>query len=91
MHFALICLDKPGALQTRVETRPAHLGYIEATGVVVEAGPFIDPAGQMCGSLIVLLADSMAEAEAWAASDPYAKAGLFASVSVHEWKRVVRG
>ena len=45
MHFALICLDKPGALQTRVETRPAHLEYIEATGVVVEAGPFIDPAG----------------------------------------------
>jgi uncharacterized protein len=76
MRFALICLDKPDALQTRVENRSAHLAHIEATGVVEQAGPFLDQDGQMC-------------AEAWAAMDPYAKAGLFASVSVQEWKRVV--
>ena len=33
--------------------------------------------------------DSKAEAEAWAAADPYAKAGLFASVMIQEWKRVI--
>ena len=32
---------------------------------------------------------SKAEAEAWAAADPYAKAGLFASVMIQEWKRVI--
>ena len=89
MRFALICLDRPNALQTRVENRAAHLAHIEATGVVEQAGPFIDPAGQMCGSLIILGVETHAEAEAWAAADPYAKAGLFQSVMIQEWKRVI--
>ena len=89
MRFALVCLDKPNALQTRVENRAAHLAHIEASGVVEQAGPFIDAAGQMCGSLIVLGVATRAEAEAWAAADPYAKAGLFSSVMIQEWKRVV--
>ncbi len=89
MRYALICLDKPNALQTRVENRPAHLEHLQSTGVVEQAGPFIDAAGQMCGSLIVLNVGSKAEAEAWAAADPYAKAGLFSSVMIQEWKRVI--
>lgn len=89
MRFALICLDRPDALQTRVENRAAHLGHIEASGVVEQAGPFIDAAGQMCGSLIVLDVGSKAEAEAWAAADPYAAAGLFQSVMIQEWKKVI--
>jgi uncharacterized protein len=89
MRFALICLDKPNALQTRVENRPAHLEHLQSSGVVEQAGPFIDAAGQMCGSLIVLGVASRAEAEAWAAADPYARAGLFQSVMIQEWKRVI--
>jgi uncharacterized protein YciI len=89
MRYALICLDKPNALQTRVENRAAHLAYIQDTGVVEQAGPFIDAAGQMCGSLLILGVGSKAEAEAWAANDPYAKGGLFQSVMVQEWKRVI--
>ncbi len=30
-----------------------------------------------------------AEAEAWAAADPYAKAGLFERVEIRPWKKVV--
>lgn len=89
MRYALICLDKPNALQTRVENRAAHLEHIKSSGVVEQAGPFIDAAGQMCGSLIVLEVGSKAEAEAWAAADPYGKAGLFQSVMIQEWKRVI--
>jgi uncharacterized protein len=89
MRYALICLDKPNALQTRVENRAAHLEHIQSTGVVEQAGPFIDAAGQMCGSLIILGVTTRAEAEAWASADPYAKAGLFSSVMIQEWKRVV--
>jgi uncharacterized protein len=91
MRFALICIDRTNALQTRVENRAAHLAHIEASGVVEQAGPFIDAAGQMCGSLIILGVESRAEADAWAAADPYATAGLFASVMVQEWKRVIGG
>ncbi|MBA3911204.1 MAG: hypothetical protein C0524_15360 [Rhodobacter sp.] len=89
MRFALVCLDKPNALQTRVENRAAHLAHIEASGVVEQAGPFIDAAGQMCGSLIILGVETRAEVEAWAQADPYAKAGLFSSVMIQEWKRVI--
>lgn len=89
MRFALVCLDKPNALQTRVENRAAHLAHIEASGVVEQAGPFIDAAGQMCGSLVILGVQTRAEAEAWAEADPYAKAGLFRSVMIQEWKRVI--
>ncbi|MFZ1725945.1 MAG: YciI family protein [Albidovulum sp.] len=88
MLFAVICHDKPGYLQVRVDTRAAHLAYIEATGIVKMAGPFLQD-GAMCGSLIVLETGSLAEAEAWAAGDPYKAAGLFADVTVIEWKKVI--
>jgi uncharacterized protein YciI len=53
------------------------------------AGPFLDEAGAMTGSLIVLSVASLDEARAWAAADPYAKAGLFQSVAIREWKKVI--
>ncbi len=89
MRFALMTKDKPGALQTRVDTREAHLAYIAETGVVEMAGPVLDDEGQMCGSLIVLDVDDLAAAQAWADNDPYARAGLFADVTLRAWKKVI--
>ena len=89
MRVALICTDKPGALQIRQDNRPAHLDYIATTGVVEMAGPFLDAQGQMAGSLVILSVDSVPAARDWAAGDPYAKAGLFASVDIREWKKVI--
>lgn len=87
--FALICTDKPGAIEIRKSNRDAHLAYIADTGVVAQAGPFLDADGAMCGSLVILTGDSRAAAESWAAGDPYAKAGLFADVRIEEWKKVI--
>ena len=89
MRVALICTDKPGALQTRMDNRAAHLEYISATGVVEMAGPFLDAEGKMTGSLLVLSVDSLKAAQDWAAGDPYAKAGLFGQVDIREWKKVI--
>lgn len=89
MRFALITKDKPGALQTRMDNRQAHLAYVAETGVVEIAGPFLDAEGQMCGSLIILEVEDMAAAQAWAANDPYAKAGLFSDVTLQAWKKVI--
>lgn len=88
MRVALICIDKAGHLAVRQENRAAHLAYIEATGVVEMAGPFLD-GGAMCGSLVVLEVETLEAARDWAANDPYAKAGLFASVDIREWKKVI--
>lgn len=87
--FALICLDKPGHLDVRKANREAHLAYIADTGCVVQAGPFLDDHGDMCGSLVVIDRPDRASAEDWAAGDPYARAGLFGSVDIRAWKKVI--
>ncbi len=88
MLIALIARDKDGALQTRMDNRSAHLAYIEETGVVSQAGPLLD-GDQMIGSLIILDVDDLAAAQSWADGDPYTKAGLFQSVELIPWKKVI--
>jgi len=87
--FALICRDKAGHLEVRKANREAHLAYLAKTGVVQQAGPVLDEGGAMCGSLLILEVADKTDAEAWAADDPYAKAGLFETVSILAWNRVV--
>jgi hypothetical protein len=89
MLIALTAHDKPGALQTRKDNREAHLAYIQSSGVVAMAGPLLNDAGEMCGSLIILDVADMAAAQTWADNDPYAKAGLFAEVTLIQWKKVI--
>lgn len=86
--FALICTDKADHEPLRKATREAHLAYLNDTACVTVAGPFLD-AGTMTGSLLVLDLPSRQDAEDWAASDPYAVAGLFAKVRIEEWKKVI--
>jgi len=88
MRVALICIDKTGALQTRLDNRAAHLAHIKSSGVVEMAGPFLQD-GAMVGSLIILDVADMAAAQDWAANDPYAQAGLFQSVTLRAWKKVI--
>ena len=89
MLIALIARDKPGALQTRLDNREAHIAYLKETGVVSQAGPLLDEDGNMAGSLVILDVEDMAQAQDWASNDPYAKAGLFGSVDLIEWKKVI--
>lgn len=89
MLVALIARDRPGALEIRKANRDAHVAYLKETGVVSIAGPFLNPAGEMTGSLLVLDVPDMPAAEAWAAGDPYAKAGLFETVTLTEWKKTI--
>ena len=98
MLYAIIGEDAPNSLERRLAARPAHLARAEALvkeGRMLLAGPFpaLDtndpgPAG-FTGSLIVAEFDSLAAAEAWAAADPYVTEGVFASVRVKPFKRVL--
>ncbi len=91
MLFALICNDKPGHLSVRMDTRPDHVAYLNdlnARGALKFAGPFVDPEGKPCGTLAVIEAADQQAANAIAASDPYAKAGLFESVEIRPWNWV---
>lgn len=89
MLIALIAKDKSGALDIRKANRDAHLEHIKTSGIVAQAGPFLDEDGQMCGSLVILDVPDMAAAQTWADADPYAKAGLFESVELIHWNKVI--
>lgn len=89
MFVALVAHDKPGALNVRQENRPAHLEYLKSTDLVAQAGPLLDEDGGMIGSLIILDVPDMATAQNWAENDPYARAGLFQSVALTHWNRVI--
>jgi uncharacterized protein len=90
MHFAIACTDKPGALPLRQANRPDHLAYLEEAGAsLCLAGPLLDAEGQPKGSLLVLDVTDRAAAEAFAANDPYAKAGVFADVTITAFRPVL--
>jgi hypothetical protein len=87
--FALICIDKPGALELRLKTREAHLAYIRERGLPRLGGPLLDANGDMAGSLMIIEAEDLAAAEAFSAGDPYAKARLFERVEIRPWRVTV--
>jgi uncharacterized protein YciI len=85
--FVLTCLDKPDGLPLRMEIRPQHLEFIDANRAAIRAaGPFLNDAGDMCGSMLIIEADDHASAAALAARDPYAIAGLFESSTLRPWR-----
>lgn len=91
MLFVVLCNDKPGHLDLRLSTRPAHVEWLkglEAEGVLKAAGPFLGEDGKPVGSMLILKAESIEAAQALAAQDPYAAAGLFADVAVRPWNWV---
>ncbi|GAA0786144.1 YciI family protein [Roseibium denhamense] len=91
MLYALICTDKAGALQTRLDNRPAHLEFLNGLGDALKAGgPFTDDEGNMTGSMLVIEASNRDEILAISQEDPYAKADLFESVEIRPWKWVVK-
>ena len=87
MLYALLCTDKPNSLDLRLKLRPTHLVFLDGLGDLCKfAGPFLDEAGNSNGSLVVVKAETLAEAKAIGAKDPYAMGGLFASVDVRAWR-----
>jgi hypothetical protein len=88
--FAAICLDKPDHVELRLATREAHLSFLAAHATQVKlGGPFLDAAEKPVGSLLIVEAADETAARALLAEDPYAKAGLFSSVEIKPFKRVV--
>jgi hypothetical protein len=98
MHYAIVGIDVPDSLERRLSVRTAHLerlSKLKEEGRLLLAGPFptIDaldpgPAG-FSGSLIVAEFDSLEEAKTWAEADPYIGAGVYASVSVRPFRKVL--
>jgi len=98
VFYCILGEDTPDSLDKRLAARPAHLARLKALqeeGRLLLAGPFpsIDsvdpgPAG-FSGSLIVAEFTSINDAKVWANDDPYVAAGVYASVTVKPFKKVL--
>jgi hypothetical protein len=98
MHYAIVGIDVPDSLERRLGARTAHLdrlNKLKDEGRLLLAGPFpsidaIDPGpAGFSGSLIVAEFDSLEDAKSWADADPYLAAGVYASVSVRPFRKVL--
>ena len=98
MFYAIIAEDVADSLEKRLATRPAHLERLNTLrdqGRLILAGPHPaidteDPGeAGFSGSLIVAEFNSLEDAEAWAADDPYQHAGVYAKVTVKPFKKVL--
>jgi len=98
MLYVITGTDNENSLDKRMSVRPAHLERLKALqdqGRLLMAGPFpaidCDDPGTagFTGSLIVAEFDSLNDAKMWADSDPYVEVGVYHSVSVKPFKRVL--
>ena len=91
MWYVIHASDRENSLEARMGARPAHIERVQqliGQGRLLVAGPMpaIDspdpgPAG-FSGSTIIAEFGSLEEANQWAATDPYVKAGVYDRVDV---------
>jgi len=88
-HFLIYTEDKPDSLHIRMAAREDHLNWVMGDPAVklISAGPWLDDAGDMRGSLLIVSSDSLETVENWLEQDPYNKAGLtgFKRVRQFNW------
>jgi uncharacterized protein len=92
MLYIAICKDNPvDGLVRRKETRPRHLAYLEGFGDKVRAGGALlsEDGTEPRGSVVIIEAESLEAARVAFAGDPYAQAGVFASIEIYPLKQAV--
>ena len=89
MLFAFILHDAPGMAARRLEVRPEHKAYLAGVAErMAFAGPLLDEAGEMSGSLLVIDFPDRAAALAWLAAEPFTRAGVYGSRQVMAFRNL---
>ncbi len=98
MFYAVISQDIENSLALRIGARADHLARLNSLknqGRLILAGPHpsidSDDPGEagFSGSLVVAEFDSLEDAKKWAHDDPYMAAGVYQSVTVKPFKKVL--
>ena len=98
MLYAIISQDVENSLEKRKRARPDHvarLNQLQDQGRLILAGPHpsidVSDPGEagFSGSLIVAQFDGLKEAIDWADEDPYVFAGVYSSVVVKPFNKVL--
>ncbi|MBY5993832.1 YciI family protein [Ferrimonas balearica] len=97
MWYMICSTDVENSLEKRLAARPAHLARLQQLqdeGRLFTAGPLPaidseDPgAAGFTGSLVVAQFDSLEDAKAWSAADPYIDAGVYSGSVIKPFKKV---
>ncbi len=98
MLYVIYSEDVDNSLPLRMQVREQHLARLNELkdqGRLIVAGPCPaidsnDPGeAGFTGSLLVLEFDSLEQAQQWADADPYIDAGVYKSVTVKPFKKVL--
>lgn len=91
MLFVVTLLDRPGAGALRDATSAAHRDFVSTHAArMLLGGPLTDESGtRNIGSLIILAAETEAEARAFLAQEPYCKAGVFEQAILRPFRPVI--
>jgi uncharacterized protein YciI len=98
MLYAIISKDVEDSFKKRIDARPDHVArliQLKDEGRLILAGPHpaidsIDPGDAgFTGSLIVAEFENLKEARSWADADPYVAAGVYSSVIVKNFNKVL--
>ena len=98
MLYAIISQDVEDSLEKRKGARPNHiarLNELKNQGRLILAGPHpaidvLDPGDAgFSGSLVVAEFEDLHEARNWADADPYVSAGVYSSVIVKPFNKVL--
>ena len=98
MLYAIISQDIENSLSKRMVARPEHvarLNELKDEGRLILAGPhpaidFSEPGDAgFSGSLVVAEFDDLQKAREWADADPYVAAGVYSSVVVKPFNKVL--
>ena len=98
MWYAVISTDRVDTLDKRLAARPEHLDRLKTlldAGRLLLAGPHpaidsTDPGSAgFTGSLVIAEFASIEDAKVWADDDPYIAAGVYESVTVKPFIKVL--
>ncbi|SON48338.1 YciI family protein [Vibrio tapetis] len=97
MWYVIFSQDVENSLEKRLSVREKHLARLQQLqdeGRLLTAGPMpaidSDNPGEagFTGSTVIAQFNSIQDAQAWADSDPYIAAGVYANVIVKPFKKV---
>jgi uncharacterized protein YciI len=89
--FLVICRDGAGAVKARAEQLEGHLQHVERNWTrYITAGPIREPGqDQIVGSVFLVLAGSLADAQALMNGDPYITCGMYESIEYMEFSNSI--
>ena len=91
MYYAFICEDADNVTEKRKSVRPAHLARLQLLNDenrLLAAGPLMNETN-IDGSLIIAQFNSLDDAKAWIAADPFVTAEVYQRITVKLFKVVM--